>query len=47
MVATYYSVDRGEIKTYTGAFVIPEDGTYTVEYWSVGGRGLEPVTPCV
>jgi hypothetical protein len=40
--ATYYKVDGGETQTYGGPFTIDE-GTHTVEYWSVDNNANEEV----
>jgi len=37
---TYYCVDDGPIQTYTEPFVVSEDGTHTVEFWSVDNVGV-------
>ena len=39
--ATYYTIDGGADTTYTGTFQITDEGTTTVEYWSVDIAGLE------
>lgn len=38
VAATYYKIDGGEQQTYGGPFTIDE-GTHTVEYWSVDQNG--------
>jgi len=38
--ATYYIINGGETQTYTGPFLIAEDGTHTIEYWSVDNVGV-------
>jgi len=38
--ATYYVVDESPTQTYNEPFVISEDGTHTIEYWSVDNVGV-------
>ena len=40
VAATYYSVDGGPTQTYSAPFVISEDDTHTLEYWSVDNVGV-------
>jgi hypothetical protein len=41
--ATYYTVDRGPQRKYTGAFLVAADGIHTVNYWSSDNAGnIEP-----
>lgn len=40
VAATYYQIDDGPVKTYTGAFRLTEPGTYVIRYWSKDNTGV-------
>lgn len=45
---TYYKVDAGSWVEYTAAFLVTEDGTHTISYYSTDVAGnSEPVQHCV
>jgi outer membrane protein assembly factor BamB len=39
VAATYYTVDGGTTKTYTGSFTVSGDGEHQVRFWSVDNAG--------
>ena len=36
---TYYKIDSGTMQTYSSSFVISDDGSHVLEYWSVDKAG--------
>lgn len=39
VAATYYQINNGEVQTYSGAFMLNQDGIYEIRYWSEDNAG--------